>query len=785
MTGTRSVANDVPADAASTLRIGCELFLISLLILFLELACIRWFSAHVLFLTFFTNTVLLACFLGMSLGCLAAGQRRRYLSWTPVLLAVALAAPHGVFYFQERFQVVLDLDQAQARPQVVFFGTEYPRLDLAQFVVPMEAVVGGFFLLLALAFIGLGQELGMALKRLPNPLHAYTLNIFGSLAGIVLFVACSWAQLAPFWWFLVVVLGLGYFLFQGPWTAWASVRWSLLGILLFLVLRLADPGTGTSSGTGQYVTPSLHDVLPPAIPARHATAAQTACLWSPYYRIDYEPPPSQAIHVNLIIHQHMISRTAPAPSYALPHLLQRDAGGQPFRDVLVIGAGSGNDVSRALQWGAAHVDAVEIDPVILELGRKAHPDRPYQDERVSVHLNDGRSFLRTTERQYDLIVYALLDSLVLHTGYSNIRLESYLFTREALADVRRRLKPGGLFVMYNYFRQGWIIARLRQGLAEAFEAEPLVLTVPYRETISPDERWDGFTVLLAGNVESLQNAFARHRAYWLPSDQTLGPETPHGFVQQPRPQEQSSWQRFGLAEVLPPAEALPMASDDWPFLYLRRPMIPELSLRGLLVMGSLSLLLLGLFLPQRQGPGESWSVYGHMFLLGAGFMLVETKAVVQLALLFGSTWTVNAVVIFAILVMFLIANLLVLRGSWPRLGPAYVGLLATVALSSLLPLDVFLGWNRALQVVGACLLLFAPILFAGVLFAVSFGRTRAPSLALGANIAGAMMGGLAESSSMLLGFQYLGLVALVFYSLAALLLYSRPEKDPETPPSAM
>ena len=54
-----------------------------LLILFLELSCIRWFPAHVLFLTFFTNTMLLACFLGMSVGCLAAGRRQDYLVWTP------------------------------------------------------------------------------------------------------------------------------------------------------------------------------------------------------------------------------------------------------------------------------------------------------------------------------------------------------------------------------------------------------------------------------------------------------------------------------------------------------------------------------------------------------------------------------------------------------------------------------------------------------------------------------------------------------------------------------
>ena len=178
--------------------------------------------------------------------------------------------------------------------------------------------------------------------------------------------------------------------------------------------------------------------------------------WSPYYRVTYIRDQG-LINVNLIGHQQMQPRTAPFPAYALPHLLNRDAGGQPFSDVLIIGAGSGNDVSRALAWGAQHVDAVEIDPVIQRIGKRDHPDRPYDDPRVTVHLNDGRNFLKSTTRQYDLIIYALVDSLVLHSSYSNIRLESYLFTKQAMDDVRRRLKPGGLFVMYNYFRQGWIV----------------------------------------------------------------------------------------------------------------------------------------------------------------------------------------------------------------------------------------------------------------------------------------------------------------------------------------
>src|SRR5208283_2080174 len=210
-----------------------------------------------------------------------------------------------------------------------------------------------------------------------------------------------------------------------------------------------------------------------SIPTRVGRTTTTH-FWSPYYRIDYaviedEKWPWYFIQVNLIGHQAMIARDDPFKpgfGYALPHLLNRDCRqvlGQepkPFEDVLIIGAGSGNDVSRALQWGAKHVDAVEIDPVIQSLGARDHPNQPYADPRVSVHLGDGRNFLRSDEGQFDLIVYALVDSLVLHSGYSNIRLESYLFTDQAFKDVRKHLKPGGIFVMYNYFRQGWVVSRM-------------------------------------------------------------------------------------------------------------------------------------------------------------------------------------------------------------------------------------------------------------------------------------------------------------------------------------
>lgn len=732
-------------EVVSSSRAEAELFLISLLLLFLELACIRWFPAHVLFLTLFTNTILLACFLGMSVGCLTASRQQNFLAYTPPILAVTMAAAHGLEWARSPLQDVLKVGDPGS-PQHVYFGTEHVMQDVAHFFIPIEAIEGFFFILIALALMGPGQELGRGLNKIPNRVRAYTLNILGSIAGVVLFAFCSRWELSPFWWFLVVVIGLGYFLFRPRFLARPVICWVVLACLGG-VLLLASLTSGSYQLFGQTV-------------GEH--------FWSPYYRIDYSRAHRRSISVNLVEHQQMVSRDdvfSPAYGYALPYLLERDAGGEPFQDVLILGAGAGNDVSRALQWGVRHIDAVEIDPVILDLGRREHPDHPYQDGRTTVYIDDGRNFLRSTDRQYDLIVYALVDSLVLHSSYSDIRLESYLFTVEALADVRRHLKAGGIFVMYNYFRQGWIVTRLYQELKEAFGAEPLILTFPYRAVIWPQTS-GGFTMLVSGDTERLRSAFRREPDYWMRGDQACGLRCPNGFDQHPSRTDPGLWVRFGLSAIVRPGKMF-SASDDWPFLYLHGPMIPSVSLRAMLIMGGLSLLLLHMFWPRSQGNEKRWFFSGRMFFLGAGFMLVETKAVVHMALLFGSTWMVNTVVFLAILIMILAANLFVFLMRPKALVGYYAGLLATLALNGLIPLQSFLGVNRGLQLAGACLLVFSPILFAGVIFAVSFERSTEPDRDFAANIAGAIFGGLVENSSMLLGFRHLMLVAMVLYALSA------------------
>lgn len=725
-------AEDVPTNQIDARAEGLKLFLVGFLVLFLELACIRWFAAYVIFLQFFTNVVLLASFLGMSCGCMAARRRRDWLALLPLLaLGTVVASVLMLLVYRQWSGIAIDVGNWNS-PQEVFYGTEYRNPDVAQFAVPIEVIVGVFFVLIALMFVGLGQVLGRAFDAYPNRVRGYALNIGGSLAGITLFSIISFFQAPPVVWFLIVSVGITYLLYlEGTLL---PVRVTALVALLAVVF---------------------------AIPVWMDAKTGSETRWSPYYAVNRDP--HNQITVNTISHQRMEQFDKAGSQYSLIHLLQQHSGAPPFRDMLIIGAGSGNDVDHALRFGVGHIDAVEIDPVIMDMGLRSNPDRPYQDARVERHLDDGRHFLRVTDRKYDLVVYGLVNSLILHSGYSNIRLESYLFTQQAFADVKRVLKPGGTFVTYNYFRQGWIVQRVAAMAKRAFGCDPIVLSLPYRKELKSSVP-TGFTVIIAGCNPAIADAFRRHPVFWLNTVpvRNLGV---NGFAVDPgtiAQADRDNWVPIAPTTLIADQGTPIAASDDWPFPYLHDKLIPNLSLRSIVLLGGLALMLVYFFLPKGRVQIDS-----RMFFLGAAFMLLETKAVVQLALLFGSTWLVNSLVFFAVLVFILLANLYVLNSRSVHLGRHYAALIAFLLVAALVPLDVFLNGGILWRYIVPCVLALGPVFFAGVIFARSFAAVSDPDQAFGSNIAGSVVGGLAESFSMLLGFRYLLLVAVLFYVLSA------------------
>ena len=430
------------------------------------------------------------------------------------------------------------------------------------------------------------------------------------------------------------------------------------------------------------------------------------------------------VEVNNIFHQSMAPLDHKEYFYQWPYM----AFGDTFENVLILGAGSGTDVAAALRHGAKHVDAVEIDPVILRLGREHHPDRPYSDPRVTVHNDDARHFLRTTNKKYDLVVFALIDSLTMQSSFSGVRLESYMFTEESFRAVRDRLKPDGLLVVYNYFRERWLVDRLANIAAEAFEAEPRVHVHEARAYLG---------VIMAGP-----------RLATLTSDPVI-PERVTAYGQSHTPSPGRVHARDAGVEP---------SSDDWPFLYLQDRHIPRHYLAALALILLVSIVVV---LAVVRGQPGSWS--WQFFLLGAGFMLLETKSIIQFALLWGSTWVVASLAIAAVLCMALVSNYVVSRVEISRPWAVGALLVALLGLNYLLPIGRIGFESRAAESVFYALLMFSPILCAGLLFGSAIKRSTSLARDYGTNLLGAMVGGVGEYLSLVTGFRWLLLIIGLCY----------------------
>ena len=147
--------------------------------------------------------------------------------------------------------------------------------------------------------------------------------------------------------------------------------------------------------------------------------------------------------------------------------------------------------------------------------------------------------------------------------------------------------------------------------------------------------------------------------------------------------------------------------------------------------------------------------FAHFFLLGVAFMLLETRSIVTFSLLFGTTWYVNALVFFAILAGVLGAIVVNsrLRPRDPRLF--YAGLAGSLVVAYLLPPAALLVEPPILRYAAASVIAFAPVFFANLVFTFAFRDSDAADLAFGANLVGAMVGGVLEWAALLTGYQAL------------------------------
>src|SRR5438874_10460831 len=668
--------------------------------------------AHVRFLSYFTNFILLASFLGLGVGILSA---RRKLPLGPrtfplLLLFAAILIAAAKFELHIGSAGVLYYGAGES-------GTAPPENAL---------VLPAAFLLVSLLFVCIGRPLGVLLGQVTPPLRAYALDIGGSLAGIAAFFMLSWFEQPPVVWFVGLLLVT--LLLAGP--TWLDRAFML---------------------------------APLAIAAVIAWNIGLSYWWSPYYKIGLTQSDNQhgwELNVNESGHQAMMPSDEKEPFYRSPYDL---FGANQFQRVLIIGAGSGSDTAIGLKYGqVGHIDAVEIDPVIARLGQEFHPEQPFSDPRVDVHVDDGRSFLRKSTDTYDLIIFALPDSLTLTSQFSSLRLESFLFTEQSFREARAHLTSNGAIVLYNYYREDWLLRKLAGMLETAFDQAPFAQSFG---------GWGRAGVLVDG--PRLQTLFSQRPDLNQPFRQIRTPtpqldEDPNAIL---LPLVGSGvlahTNSAGDADPTPPTPA----TDNWPLMYLRDPALPWVFIAGLAMVAVIALGLIFGLAPATARRGFS----GHMFFLGAAFMLLETRSLVTFALLFGSTWLVNSLVFFAILCSVVLAVFLSARFPVKPSVPLYALLVAALLVAYVVPQDAFLSIDSLpLRYALASIVAFLPVFLANLVFAGSFkGTGPSADVAFASNLIGVMLGGMLEYASLLIGYRQLLLLVIAFYVLSALLLRRR------------
>ena len=654
-----------------------DLFVISFVVLFVETMLIRYIGSQTRIFAFYKNIPLIDAFLGLGIGCFQGrGGRKEVLYF---LVGTALVA----LFFAAAAQalgIVLGVSANAASSEQVFGdyqSTEGPQLltkIMANLHVGLYCVA--VFLGLAWLFAQLGRILAVNFDGLPR-IKAYTVNILGSIAGLVAFVVLARLYTAPWVWFLVGLLPLLLWLKGGG----RSVKVGATAIVLAAVA----------------VAPHMHTTV-----------------WSAYQKlVGQEIPHGYRIDISDAFYQYAFdlspANVAALGRNPLPYYDAEFEGRQGLDKVLVVGAGSGNDFAAALRSGAKHVDAVDIDSAIVDMGRAHHPEHPYADPRVSVIIDDARNAFKTLPAQsYDAVVFGLLDS---HTqlGASSVRLDNYVFTQESFSAAAHLLKPGGVIILSAVTSTDWFRARYNRMLERACGA--------------PVDQHD-FEI----------------RAVYVC----------HATVADPDPAGSG-------IELGAPV-------DDWPFPYLPQRGIP---LSYVIVIGLLVIASIGWLRWNGIGKVDVTPFNAHMFFLGAAFLLMEVYAINRLALLFGTTWLVSAVSIAAMLVEIVAANLLVSAVRLDLRPYAYAALGVLLLAGWFIGPEVALGKGMAAGL-GYALFLLSPVFCAGIVFASSFARSTSAGMALGANILGAVLGGWSEYATMATGIRFMALVALVLYGASLL-----------------
>lgn len=691
-----------------------SLFLISFLYLFFELALIRYIPGNVRYVAYYNNVILISAFLGLGVGCIRS-QQKSTISYFPWIVTITFFTITLLRFFVVKPFSILSPEYT--------LQTSFPFG-----IFPMEIVIPLIYLINAVFFYPLGVVLGRELKNF-TPLIGYSINIAGNLLGILAFIVFSLFWISPLIWFSTAFM-LSLFLFN------RTKRSFFVSSLLYLLNLLIILGVTKDEMWSPYYKIKVMDRFEIKLFGKELVSYD---LPEGFHVLNVDDDTFQAI-LNLspefftkaenessplrIREEHLALLLGMKRLYEFPYNFTKP------RKVLVLGAGTGNDVAAALRMGAEKVDAVEIDPVIVSMGKFLHPERPYQSDKISVNVDDARSFVSKSNARYDLIVYGFLDSHRLLSSMSSVRLENYVYTLESLSDAKRLLSDNGIISIAFASPTEWVTRKIFYMLKYLFheDVEAYEILEPYLKVLK---------VFVAGPGLKTPTI------------------TPDGFKN-----ITGELSRSVLKESLIP-------TDNWPFLYLRERKIPN---EYLLVIGTI------LFI-------SSISIFSatknmlktnlHFFFLGAGFLLLETKSITECALLFGATWLTSSVVIASCMLMILFSNFFA-SFSWVQrinLKVFYFLLFSSILTNFIIPVRTFLPESMLLRAFLSFLFIGFPFMFAGIIFALTFKKVNEPQISLGSNILGCIAGGLCEYFCMIFGIKVLYLLALGFYIISFIIYF--------------
>lgn len=724
MKGVPDLANESVSN--DNKRIIVELLLLSFISLFFELLIIRWISADIRAFTVLKSMPLAACYIGLGLGLSFNSDKTYkhlpfYFLLTAFFIRIIGDSQLGLVPFpSNRVYTWTSMELSNSIMDPAFASY------LVLFIIGVLVILAGPFF----SCMAIGARLGILFDKL-RPITAYSVNLFGALLGTVALAALSFLNIQPGALLAIPCLLTIFWLPSGK-------KYKPLAILALI----GCIGFGTFS----------------------ATKPDVQTLWSPYERIDFikrtikEGPRKgelfgYKLNANKVGQQNLHDITPDnLKAGDLPEKLQKETQTaydnhnipflfkKPPGDVLSLASGLGNDVNAALRNGANSVDAVEIDPITIELAKKYNREQPYQSPKVNIYCDDARHFLEKTDKKYDIVRFSFIDSMTVLSQSSTNRLDNYVYTKESIHEALTKLKPNGLLFISFFAKEPWFINKLFWTISDAAGYKPLCF---------------------AYKLEDGHNVFF-----------VLSETVKNGTIQFPEDMPKVMPGPWHKIDTVPKPPRI--LTDDWPFIYW--------TTKGFDIgygAVTLSIILLALFFGRRivfsTKDGPSW----QMFFLGSAFLLLELQAIARCALLYGTTWMTSSVVICGVLTMLLFANLWVFyKSDWlyKRIDIWYGCLVATLLASYFAPTTAILssGMPPFLSYSIVTFISILPMFVAGIIFSSSFDHSKRPAIALGFNLLGGVLGALLEYFTSYTGINAMVLVALGLYVVSYICLKALP-----------